>query len=137
MIEFRLMAEEDLEEVSLIYEICFPEMCKNKRRKVSYRDGVLLAMVDSKIVGMATIDYLDDNFLGEKIAYISNFCIIPEYRGRGIGYRLMKECERRAKEMGATMMELTSNKTRIFAHKLYKKCGFYTYDTVVFKKNIS
>ena len=85
---FRFMKESDLNEVSILYELCFPEACMKKERKVTYRDGILIAILDNKIVGMLTIDYLNDNFLDEKCAYINNVCVHPEYQGRGIGYDL-------------------------------------------------
>ncbi len=135
MLQFRFMKEEDLEEANKIYEECFPENGA-KERIVTYRDGVLLAISDNHIVGMVTIDYLIDNFSGEKCAYISNVCISPFHQRRGIAYEMMRECEKICRRNGMNAMKLTSNKKRVAAHKLYEKCGFTVYDTSVFKKNI-
>ena len=76
-----------------IYETCFTEEILGKKRTASYRDNVLLAILDGKIVGMLTIDYMYDNFLNEKTAYISNVCVMPEYQNMGIAYKMMLKCE--------------------------------------------
>lgn len=136
MIDFRFMNETDLNDVIKIYEKCFPLECGGKCENVKYRDGILLAIIDNNIVGMATIDYIFDNFLNEKIAYINNVCVDPKLQNNGIGKAIMNECERICKSNGCTKLQLTSTKKRLGAHKLYTTLGFYIYETTVFKKNI-
>lgn len=41
-----------------------------------------------------------------------------------------------AKKSGGTRTELTSNPTRVSAHKLYESCGFIKRDTDVFRKDV-
>ena len=136
MLNFRFMKEYDLDDVISIYEKCFYDECNGKCENVKYRDGILLALIDNRIVGMVTIDYLYDNFLNEKYAYINNLCVDISYQNRNIGYELMNECEKVCRENGCKYIKLTSNKKRISAHRLYNKLGFQIYDTTVFKKNI-
>lgn len=136
MLKFRFMEETDLNDANKIYETCFTEEILGKKRAASYRDNVLLAILDGKIVGMLTIDYMYDNFLNEKTAYISNVCVMPEYQNMGIAYKMMLKCENICKKNNVQIMELTSNKNRKAAHKVYNRCAFKIYDTVVFKKNI-
>lgn len=136
MLTFRYMNTSDLETVTKIYEKCFFEECHGKCNNVTYRDNILLAVLDERVVGMATIDYLVDNFLSKKTAYINNVCVDPSYSNMGIGYKLMLECEKICKESNCSYIKLTSSQKRIFAHKLYHKLGFKIYDTTVFKKNI-
>jgi ribosomal protein S18 acetylase RimI-like enzyme len=69
------------------------------------------AFVDSKYSGNA-IGYpletsedleshgVDVSRLGEKIIYLQNLAILPNYQGKGIGYKLLKEFIRSAKEKG-------------------------------------
>lgn len=136
MLKFRFMEENDLNEANKIYEACFAKEILDRKRKATYRDNVLLAILDEKIVGMLTIDYMDDNFLNEKTAHINNVCVMPEYQNMGIAYKMMIECEKICKKNSVQVMKLTSNKNRRAAHKVYNKCAFEIYDTVVFKKNI-
>lgn len=135
MLEYRFMTENDLEETTKLYKECFPEMVKYINT-INYRDNILLAIIDNKIVGMVTIDYLYDNFLNEKYAYINNVCVSTNYRGKKIGYNLMLRCEEIAKKENCKYIKLTSNKNRIAAHKLYNNLNYKIYDTTVFKKNI-
>lgn len=118
MIKYRFMNENDIEEASKLYIECFPEMVAYMS-KITYRDNILLALIDDKIIGMLTIDYLFDNFLNEKYAYINNVCVNPNYRNNRVGYNLMLECEKIVKENNCKYIKLTSNKKRKAAHKLY------------------
>lgn len=136
MTRFRFMEENDLDAVTQIYERCFPAECNGKCENAKYRENVLLAIVNDTIVGMVTIDYLYDNFLNEKTGYITNVCVDPSFQNKRIGYAIMAECEKICQKERCMRMQLTSNRKRIFAHKLYSKLGFYIYDTEVFKKNI-
>lgn len=136
MCEYRFAKEKDLEELSSLYRLCFPEMVNSIRGNCCYRDNILVATIDNVIVGMVTLDYLFDNFLNEKYVYINNLCVHPDYQGKGIGMSLMETAGKMAKDNSCKYIKLTSNKRRKTAHKLYNKLGFEVYDTVVFKKNI-
>lgn len=80
--------------------------------KITYRDNILLALIDDKIIGMLTIDYLFDNFLNEKYTYINNVCVNPNYRNNRVGYNLMLECEKKVKENNCKYIKLTSNREK-------------------------
>lgn len=136
MLEFRFMNEKDLKAASEIFTKCFYKECNGRCGDIKYRDNILLALLNNKVVGMVTIDYLFDNFLNEKYAYINNLCVDIDYQKKNIGYELMIKCIEICKSNGCNYMKLTSNKERVAAHKLYSKLGFEIYDTVVFKKNI-
>ena len=92
--------------------------------------------LNNELVGLAQLDYLENNFENTKIAYINNFCIKENYRHQGLGDNLLKECLNIAKTNGATQIQLTSNKKRVYAHMLYNKNGFKTIDTILLKKEI-
>ncbi|MDH6232922.1 GNAT superfamily N-acetyltransferase [Mesorhizobium soli] len=47
-----------------------------------------------------------------------------DLRGRGIGERMIRFAIDRAREAGAANVHLTSNLTRIDAHRFYKRLGF-------------
>lgn len=48
----------------------------------------------------------------------------PDYRGRGIGARMMEFCIEDAKRRGAKLVQLTSNAARLDAHRFYERLGF-------------
>ena len=56
-------------------------------------------------------------------------------RGTGLGTTLMEWAEERARELGCTLIQLTSNGTRTDAHRFYERLG-YAGSHVGFKKNL-
>lgn len=67
---------------------------------------------------------------------LNHVCVKPEYRRHGAGTRLLRQCEKVAKEMGCVTMELWSNNFRLPAHACYKKYGFQIDDASFFSKKI-
>ncbi|MFD1206124.1 GNAT family N-acetyltransferase [Sporosarcina contaminans] len=69
---------------------------------------------------------------GQKISWNGGTGIIPEYRGRRLGYSLMEEAEKRILERNvsvATLESLSENKAAI---SLYENCGYQVEDELLF-----
>jgi len=66
-------------------------------------------------------------------AWIEDVVVDELYRGQGVGKALTLFAIQYAKEEQAEVLMLTSNHTRINANKLYKKVGFETKDTNVYR----
>jgi ribosomal protein S18 acetylase RimI-like enzyme len=54
-------------------------------------------------------------------------------RGRGVGEGLSQEAVRRALELGARTVELTSRPSREAANRLYQRLGFVLRDSNVYR----
>ena len=65
-----------------------------------------------------------DIIKNKKTYHIDYVCVDPEYRGQKIGKTMMDYVIDYAKKEGGSRIELTSNPTRVAAHKLYENCGF-------------
>ncbi len=61
---------------------------------------------------------------GRLRAKLESVHVRPEYRGKGLGGRMVSHALVFAKGQGAGMMELTSNKRRKDAHRFYENLGF-------------
>lgn len=61
---------------------------------------------------------------GRKRAKIESVHVAPEYRGRGIGRFMIAHALAFAEQGGAGLVELTSNKERVDAHRFYRNLGF-------------
>lgn len=61
---------------------------------------------------------------GRKRAKIESVHVAPESRGLGIGALMMTAAVDFAKERGAGLIELTSDKARADAHRFYRNLGF-------------
>lgn len=80
---------------------------------------IFFALADGKAVGTVALEDLDiDAFELVKMA------VSPDFRGLGIGDRLMEACIAYAGERGKTRISLDSNTKQAAAINLYRKYGF-------------
>ena len=99
---------------------------------------LLLARLDGKVVGMATLALLVGPIAGRKI-YLDDFVTDPSVQGKGVGSRLwdaMLSWGRQHGEHGAAKLTFTSNPKRQAAHRFYLHKGATIYNTTVFEKTI-
>lgn len=61
---------------------------------------------------------------GAKRALVEAVRVTADLRGQGLGAALMAECEARARAAGATVLQLTTDKSRLRAHAFYDRLGF-------------
>jgi GNAT superfamily N-acetyltransferase len=61
---------------------------------------------------------------GRKRAKLESVHVAPESRGLGVGALMVAAALGFAKEHGAGLVELSSNKNRIDAHRFYRNLGF-------------
>ncbi|WP_346354860.1 ribosomal protein S18-alanine N-acetyltransferase [Azotosporobacter soli] len=78
----------------------------------------IVALEGGKIIGYAGAWVIVDE------AHVTNVGIIAEWRGRGLGERLMRELIAKVKARGATAMTLETRVSNRVAQSLYGKLGF-------------
>jgi GNAT superfamily N-acetyltransferase len=61
---------------------------------------------------------------GRTRATIETVHVSPDMRGNGVGEAMMRAALALAKEQGAGLVQLTSNKKRVDAHRFYERIGF-------------
>jgi putative acetyltransferase len=85
-------------------------------------DGIFLVMTDGeKIIGTGAIHKLD----GE-ICELKRLCLLFEYHGKGLGYRMIQELFAFARKKGYQRIRLeTDEDNQQRAYQLYKRLGFY------------
>ncbi len=124
--------KEDNKELLELFNICFNKDFEDVTMNPTGK--IFVYELDNKIVGMLTLDILNDIFKSINYGYINNVCVNPMYGGKGIGDALMKYTEQFARNNNCKYIMLTSNKKRVFAHKLYLKNNYEIVDTCVFKR---
>ena len=62
--------------------------------------------------------------LGARTCRITALVVLDAYHGKGIGRRLLREAEMKARHAGATRVELTTAVHREQAHQFYRACGY-------------
>ena len=66
-------------------------------------------------------------------AWIEDVVVDERARGQGVGEALTREAIRIARDSGARTIDLTSNRSRQPANRMYQKLGFSRRDTTVYR----
>ncbi len=83
----------------------------------------IIAYWEGKPVGMAAYFSVWVGFAGETALYLEDLFVLPEYRGRGIGTKLMQELANKAKERECYQMRWSVFDWNETAIEFYKKLG--------------
>ena len=86
---------------------------------------------DDHVVGMLTLALF--RIPTGLRAWIEDVVVEEGARGRGVGEALTREAIRIAGEQGARTVDLTSNRRREAANRMYRKLGFSRRDTTVYR----
>ena len=90
-------------------------------------DNCLVAEADGKIVGACWTRIMEDYGHVDNSTPSFAISLYPEYRGRGIGTKLMQEMLKLLKEQGYEKASLAVQKAN-YAVRMYKKVGFEIVD---------
>ncbi len=85
---------------------------------------VFLARLDGEYAGMAICFIGFSTFYARPLINIHDFTVRKEYRGKGIGGKLVAAVEKRAREIRACKLTLEVQEKNTSAIRLYEKCGF-------------
>jgi [ribosomal protein S18]-alanine N-acetyltransferase len=92
---------------------------KSFENELEHKYGVfLIALIEGKVIGYGGTWVLVDE------AHVTNVVVSPEFRGQGIGRKLMNEMLVKAREKGAVCATLELRKSNEVALKLYESMGF-------------
>jgi GNAT superfamily N-acetyltransferase len=103
----------------LRYRAAFAEISadSNHRLVVAERGGAVVGTIQiSFIPGMP-------NF-GMRRGMLENVHIRADQRGTGLGSQMVQWAIERCREAGCGVVQLTSNKVRVDAHRFYERLGF-------------
>jgi ribosomal protein S18 acetylase RimI-like enzyme len=86
---------------------------------------LIVAELDGVIVGTLQITFTPSiSFQGGKRATVESVRVDAQFRGQGIGRKLMLWAINRAREENCVAMQLTTNLDRTDAHRFYENLGF-------------
>lgn len=126
----------DIEDINkLLFQLTLrarPLSLKALQNILKEKNTFLFVAKDKKrIVGMGTIIII--KALVYTHAYLEDTVIDKEYRGKGIGKKLLQKLIYLAKAKKALRIDGTSRPHRIAADRLYKTLGFQKGDTNVYR----
>ncbi len=65
------------------------------------------------------------SFVGDETGHITQLCVTPAARGRGLGYELLRQAVAVLRMNGAKRISLTVTAANTGAIRLYERCGFH------------
>ena len=85
---------------------------------------IILAFQDDQPVGIATCFFGYSTFAASPLLNISDYFVIPELRGTGIGKKLLLAVETAAREKGCCKLTLEVQENNRRARAIYQAFGF-------------
>jgi GNAT superfamily N-acetyltransferase len=86
---------------------------------------LIVAERNGKVIGTLHLMFLPSiSFQGGLRAQVESVRVDKRFQSQGIGSEMMKWTMDRAKKHGAHVVQLTTHKTRIDAHRFYERLGF-------------
>ena len=103
-----------------------PEQVEAFEAITTHRDNELVvAMLDGELVGTLQLTFIPGvSFRGAWRAQVEGVRVREDLRGQKIGTRLMEWVVRRARDRGCGVVQLTTNRARLDAHRFYERLGF-------------
>src|SRR6266498_4774822 len=86
---------------------------------------LIVAERSGEVIGTLHLMFLPSvSFQGGLRAQIESVRIDKRFQSQGIGSQMMKWAMERAKQRGAYVVQLTTHKSRVDAHRFYERLGF-------------
>lgn len=86
---------------------------------------LLVAEYDGRAAGTLQLTFIPGIArLGETRCLIEAVHIAPDLRSRGLGSQMIRWAIEQARDRGCGVVQLTSNKKRVDAHRFYQRLGF-------------
>lgn len=118
---FRLMAPEDADAVEVVEKACFAIPWSRESFWKAAGDSntcYLLVLDGERVIGYAGC------WISFEEGQITNVAVLPEYRGKGVGTKLMGEIIRLLLARGLTALTLEVRPSNMPARALYARYGF-------------
>ena len=97
---------------------------------------ILVAEVEGRVVGMVSLLASVSTALGGPVAWLEDLVVASEWRGQGLGKRLVKEALAEAKKRGWRRLSLLTDSDNLRAHALYRGLGFVASPMRIFRRLI-
>jgi GNAT superfamily N-acetyltransferase len=86
---------------------------------------LIVAEQGGEVIGTLHLMFLPSiSFQGGLRAQVESVRVDRRYQNQGIGGEMMKWSLERARQRGAQIVQLTTHKSRLHAHRFYERLGF-------------
>ena len=123
----RLLADDDLGSQREHYELPLPE---SYYAAFEQMDGspyfeLIVGEMDGRIVATLQLIFIPSiSYQGGLRAQVESVRVDVPLRSQGLGKEIMLWAMERARQRGAHLMQLSTHKTRLDAHRFYERLGF-------------
>ncbi len=137
----RPAAPEDAQRIAaLLTEEGYPtgpsDVVARLERFASPFSQVVVADHDGELLGFVAFHALPRFEHDDRIVRILALVVDPGARERGVGHRLMADCERAARELDAAFVEVTAGHHRPEALHMYESLGYDSAVTAYLRKRV-
>ena len=133
MIIARDYRDSDLNEVNAILKEAF-DIEKNNFESNEFHE--IVVTLDDKVCGYLLMTKVFNPILDKYYYLLDYVSVLSEYRGKGIGTKLLEYAEKIAREGNTMYIQLTCGYERVEAHRLYEKNGYIKRDSDQFRKEL-
>ena len=123
----RMLADDDLGSQREKFEEPLPEPYYSAFEQIDDDPNheLVVAERDGEVIGTLHLMFLPSvSFQGGLRAQVESVRVDRRFQSQGIGSQMMKWSVERAKQRGAHVVQLTTHKTRVDAHRFYERLGF-------------
>ena len=120
----REIKEEDIEDILEIEEEAFTTPWSEEAFKSEIKNNLahyLVVEIDGRIVGYGGVWLIIDE------AHITNIAVLQEYKGKGIGNKILMGLIKYSTKLGIKNMTLEVRESNFVARRFYEKHGFVSY----------
>jgi ribosomal protein S18 acetylase RimI-like enzyme len=97
---------------------------------------VLVADVNGQAVGMCSGQLTISTAEGGPALLVEDMVVLGEYRGQGIGQRLMAKVAEWGKTKGVSRLQLLADRNNTPALEFYKRLGWQTTELICLRKHV-
>ena len=123
----RMLADDDLGSQRESYKEPLPESYYAAFEQIENDSNheLIVAERDGEVIGTLHLMFLPSvSYQGGLRAQVESVRVDKRFQNQGIGSEMMSWALERAKQRGAHLVQLTSHKTRVDAHRFYERLGF-------------
>lgn len=123
----RMLAEDDLGSQRERYEEPLPESYSSAFEQIDNDPNheLIVAERNGEVIGTLHLMFLPSvSFQGGLRAQVESVRVDKLFQSQGIGSQMMKWAVECARQRGAHIVQLTTHKTRLDAHRFYERLGF-------------
>lgn len=97
---------------------------------------IYCAISGRTILGMVSLLFSVSTAEGGRAAWLEDMVVHPDWRGRGIGERLLREAIRRGRAAGCRRLTLLTDASNRAAMRFYRRAGFTRSQMVPFRLHL-